>query len=88
MVPGQRSSHSLLTTHVLRVDASPHHTENLEELLHSFWNLESLGIEDPESSVLEEFTKTVCFKESRYEVSLPWKDACPPLPDNYELSKK
>ena len=88
MVPGQRSSHSLLTTHVLRVDASPHHTENLEELLHSFWNLESLGIEDPESSVLEEFTKTVCFKEGRYEVSLPWKDACPPLPDNYELSKK
>ena len=62
--------------------------KNLDEVLHSFWNLEALGIEDVESSVLEEFTQTVRFKEGRYEVTLPWKNACPPLPDNYELSKK
>ena len=68
MVPEQRSPLSLLTTHVLRVDASPHHTGNLDEILRSFWNLESLGIEDTESSVLEEFTQTVRFKEGRYEV--------------------
>ena len=88
MVPEACSSLSLLTTHELRVDASPHHTEYLDEVLHSFWNLEALGIEDVESSVLEEFTQTVRFKEGHYELTLPWKNACPPLPDNYELSKK
>ena len=47
-----RTSHSFLTTHVLQIDASPHCSESLDEVLHSFWNLESLGIEDPGNTVL------------------------------------
>ena len=30
----------------------------------------------------------VWFKNGRYEVTLPWKDSRPTLPDNYMLSKK
>ena len=87
-VEGQQLAASFLTTHVLRVDVAPHFAENLEETLHSFWNLESMGIRDAEDSVLENFTRTIQFKGDRYEVALPWKDAHSPLPDNIELSKK
>ena len=83
----QLTSHSFLTTHVLRVDStSP--PETLNEILHSFWKLESLGIVDPEATVLDEFSQTVCFHNGRYQVSLPWKDSHPPLPDNFDLSNK
>ena len=81
------TSHSFLTTHVLRVDASQY-TENLDEVLQSFWKLESLGIEDSADPVLDEFTQTVRFSEGRYEVALPWKDSHPPLPDNFDLSSQ
>ena len=83
-----RTSHSFLTTHVLQIDASPHCSESLDEVLHSFWNLESLGIEDPGNTVLEEFAQTIHFNKGRYEVALPWKDSHPPLPDNFDLSSK
>ena len=80
------TSHNFLTAHVLRVEALPSTQENLDEVLHSFWKLESLGIEPKVDSLLEEFTQTVKFKEGRYEVSLPWKESHPRLPDNYQLS--
>lgn len=83
----QFTSHSFLTTHVLRVDSTGS-SENLNEILHSFWKLESLGIVDPDDTVLDEFSQTVCFHNGRYEVSLPWKDSHPPLPDNFDLSNK
>ena len=67
MPRGLDTSHSFLTTHVMRVDASSHCLENLDEVLHSFWKLESLGIEDPGDAVLEEFNQTVHFNGDRYE---------------------
>ena len=82
------SSHSHLITYVLHVDASPHCTEHLDEVLQSFWQLESLGIEDKGDSVLNEFAQSVCFREGRYEVSLPWKASHIPLPDDLSLSQK
>ena len=33
-----------------------------------------------------EFSKNVHFENRRYIVSLPWRDSCPPLPNNYGLS--
>ncbi len=81
----QQSSTNFLTTHMLRVDASPQSIETLEEVLHTFWNLESWGIWESEDSVLDGFTQSIQFKG---EVTLPWKDPHPPLPDNYELSRK
>ena len=73
-------SHDFLTTHVLQVEALPSSQENLNEVLHSFWKLESLGVEPKVDSVLKEFIQTVQFKEGHYEVSLPWKESHPMLP--------
>ena len=53
-----------------------------------FWKLESLGIEDPDDAVLEEFNQTVRFNRDQYKVALPWKDSHPPLPSNFDLSSK
>ena len=58
----------------------------------SFWDLESLGIEDADASVdpvLEQFKKTVRFDEmaNRYEVQLPWKgDIVKDLCDNRKVA--
>ena len=82
------TAHNFLTTHVLRVDAAPPIQDSLDEVLHSFWKLESLGVDSKTDSVMEEFTQTVQFKNGRYEVSLPWKNPHPTLPDIYQLSKR
>ena len=82
------TAHNFLTTHVLRVDSTPSTQDTLDEVLHSFWKLESLGVDSKTDSVLEEFTQTVQFKNGRYEVSLPWKNLHPTLPDNYQLSNR
>ena len=83
-----RSSVSLVTTHTLRVDTQQHEISNLDDTLRSFWELESLGIKEPDRSVYTEFGENTCFRDGRYEVSLPWKDPHPTLPDNYQLSFK
>ena len=70
----QKSIFNFLNTHVLKVNTYLQQPEDLDAVLHSFWNLESLGISTPDSSVLEEFTKTIQFKADRYEVALPWKE--------------
>ena len=62
--------------------------EGLDQTLHQFWDLESLGIRSNEASTPESFDESIVFKNSHYEVSLPWKETHPYLPDNYELSKK
>ena len=81
-------STNLVTTHVLRVDSQPSIQCPLEEQLRSFWELESIGILEPERTLLDEFSDTITFREGRYEVPLPWKQLHKPLPDNYLLSCK
>ncbi len=83
-----QSSVSLVTTHTLRVDSQQLDTAKLDDRLRSFWELESLGIQNPESSVYEDFGNNVHFKDGRYEVALPWKVPHDPLPDNYHLSSR
>ena len=80
--------HTYLTKHVLRIDASPHSTQKLEEVLQSFWHLESLGIEDKEGSILNAFTQSIHLEGGRYEVALPWKSSYPLLSDNLGLGQK
>ena len=80
------SSVNLVTTHVLRVDSQECENRGLEEGLRSFWELESLGISSPEKTLYEDFSKSVTFRDGRYEVSLPWREVHEPLPDNYQLS--
>lgn len=75
--------------HTLRTDSQEVKTdEGMDLTLQQFWDLESLGIMSDETSTLENFDETIVFKNSQYEVSLPWKETHTYLPDNYELSKK
>ncbi len=79
------SSVNLITTHTLRVDTLQLDTEALNDTLRSFGDLESLGIKADEQSAYEQFTASIQFLDGRYEVSLPWKDPHPVLPNNYNL---
>ena len=54
-----------------------------------FNDLETIGIvENEKDCVLEEFEKSIEFKNNRYEVRLPFKENRLQLNDNYELSRK
>ena len=57
----------------------------MDSTLRMFWDLESLGISNDDSTVMEEFDREITFKDGRY---LPWKESHDALPDNYHLSKK
>ena len=68
-------------------------TEVCEAGLKTFWDLESVGICEKQSPVidpvLEEFNNSVQFDEGRYTVSLPWKneEVKQSLLDNQKLAK-
>ena len=47
----------LLTTHTLHVGAAVNEMETLNEMLRSFWELESLGIKQPNQCKLAKFDK-------------------------------
>lgn len=81
-------SANLLTTHTLHVGTAVNETETLNETLRSFWELESLGVKQPDQGVLAKFEEKIRLKSGRYQVSLPWRDVHPPLPDNYQLALK
>ena len=81
------TSTNLATTHVL--SALDHDSDDgLVEQLRAFWDLESLGIVGTERTLYDDFVDAVTIHNGRYEVSLPWKEAHRPLPDNYKLSLK
>ena len=73
-----KSSTSLLTAHTLHVGTALNETQTLHETLHSFWELESLGIKQPDQFMLTEFEVKIKLKNGRYQVSLLWKDVHPP----------
>ena len=75
------------STHTLRVDAVVAEP-SLDDQLKKFWELESFGISKDESPVYEKFLQQIRFDGQRYEVSLPWKEHHPPLPDHYDLCRK
>lgn len=83
-----KGSTSLLITHTLHVGTAANGMETLNETLRSFWELESLGVKQPEQDVLTEFEQKIKLKNGRYQVSLPWKEVHPPLPDNHQLALK
>ena len=78
---------NLGVTHVLCSEShSSPEPDALQEQLHAFWELESLGIQQEEKTIFDKFMGTVKFENRRYTVSLPWKEFRDPLPDNYSLS--
>ena len=60
----KRSTTNLLTTHTLHVATAVSETDTLNETLHSFWELESMGVhvEQPGQNVLTDFQEKVKFK--------------------------
>lgn len=86
MTGQQKSTVSLITTHTLWADGVTN--RELDTTLKSFWDLESLGIQEASDPVSDQFANTVQMKGGRYEVSLPWREYHDPLPDNYDLSRR
>ena len=41
-----------------------------------------------EPYVYDKFVQQISFNGQRYQVSLPWKENTPPLPDNLELCRR
>ena len=82
----------LSTVHLMKVDASVCSSQeeiaNLEGRLQAFWDLDTLGIKEFDTSVYDNFIESVSFQDGRYCVCLPWKSPRVTLPDNFDLSQK
>ncbi|XP_040069808.1 uncharacterized protein LOC120842711 [Ixodes scapularis] len=70
-------------------------TCSLSTELRSFWELESMGITDPnlpqkeeENEVVRAFTSSIKLTTGRYEVALPWKPMNLQLADNEGVARK
>ena len=76
-------------THFMKIDTrQSSQLQQIEENLSKFWDLESLGIDQNESSTIEKLVKNIEMNhEDRYEVTLPFKEDHPTIHDNYELSR-
>ena len=62
---------------------------SLKEELGRFWDYETLGIKgkEEEDEFYENYLKKVRFNGNHYEVSLPFRDEHPTIPDNYLLAR-
>ena len=60
---------------------------SIREQLSKFWDIESLILKGNDS-VHDEFKENVVYSGERYQVSLPFKEGHPLLPDNFVLSKQ
>ena len=88
---GQASFVNFSITHLLKIEEHISQDSEAKELkseLSRCWDLESIDILNNEPSVYDKFMSEVKRMDNRYEVSLPFKDEHPPLPDHYESSKR
>ena len=76
------------TSRVLRIQAEPSERQ-LEDQLHRFWDLETLGISQNEKSSIDTYVDNITRNKSgRYQVKLPFKEFHPTVSDNYEICEK
>ena len=80
----EQSQTASMVTIALKISTSNSSSE-LERQLSAFWDLESLGILDQESSLYEQFKRNIVFKDGRYEVPLPWRSSFADISLNYQL---
>ena len=62
--------------------------QNFEPDVEALWTLETIGINNKDKSeqiVLQAFKESVKMEDGRYQMSWPWKEDEPNLPDNYDL---
>ena len=94
-VPGGSQQSSVNMSHTMKTacyvveEQSDPHDVSLKEELYRFWDYETLGIKGKgeEDEFYEDYLSKVKFNGSRYEVSLPFKDEHPTIPDNYLLAR-
>ena len=61
-------------------------SDEMVDMLKRFWEVESLGIVDPEGDDKSVERKTnIEFNGQHYEVGLPWKEGCFPQSNNYGM---
>ena len=75
---------NLSSTHVLKIESTE--ISDIKDDLQKFWELETLGIKEHETSVYDKFSNDITFTEKRYQVKLPFKGNHPMLPDNYTVA--
>ena len=79
---------------VVRVIVTEETDKEISAQLRSFWELEHLGIKEPQvttchqDAVLQHHKETIKFEEGRYKVSLPWKPNAEELTDNWETAMR
>ena len=73
-------------THVMKIACNQDHP--LNEKIDRICDLGTIGIKENETSVYDRFNSVIKFKNSRYSVSLPFKETRPILPDNYNSITK
>ena len=74
-------------THVLRFFATDRY--NYENDVYKFWNLDTLGISEKESSCYDNYLNSVKKNsDGRYEVELAFKENHPVIHDHFTLCKK
>ena len=69
---GKLSSINFVSTHALKVSHEILEEEKLSSQLEKFWSLESISIQDKDTTH-EGFWKNLKFKDERYSVELPFK---------------
>ena len=72
---------NLSSKHVLKIGSTE--ISDMKDDLQKFWDLETLGIKEHETSVYDKFSNDITFADKKYHVKLPFKDNHPMLPDNY-----
>ena len=83
----QNVSVNLITNHVLKVQCEVTEEKKLSNILHKFYDLDTIGIAENETSVYDESKDQIKLENSRYTVKLPFKENHPEIPDNYNLCK-
>ena len=74
------------------LSAEPCIFSNVDTEVEDFWKLETIGISDfstcsEDERAVQSFNSTIKYTGRRYEVTWPWKEEHPNLPDNYQLAK-
>ena len=89
-----QSSSSVNMSHVMKTECQVVEEDlksvdvSLKEELNKFWDYDTLGVKNREEEFYEDYLAKVKFNGSRYEVSLPFKEEHPTIPDNYLVAQK
>lgn len=76
---------NLVRSHVMLITSESTEDESLNQSINRFFDLDTVGIVENETSVSDEFKDEIKLSNSRYTVKLPLKENHAELPDNYDL---